>query len=921
MDIALFHLVCEAGLSPRKRKAPCRIFFVVDRRLVVDEAFLRARRIAERLNQAEDSTDILGMAAVRLRQLAGPGGKALEVIRLRGGLPFERSFLENPRQPAIIVSTVDQVGSRLMFRGYGVSPSMRPIHAALVGMDSLIILDEAHLSLAFFETLGWIQHYQGKAWAEQPVGKGIQVVQMSGTVQDESASFRLTDTDWSHPVLSPRLTCCKPASLISVAGDPDDPQGNHKKMVEELVKEARNHLERLSESTPAPVIGVIANRVATARAIFETLAGSDNEDAILLTGRIRPVEREALIQEYLPRMKAGRSEDANPRPLFIVATQTIEVGADLDFDALITESASLDALRQRFGRLNRLGRLQTAMASIVHMNFGRKKIFDPVYGEAIKETWKWLEKHARKPRGAKHKVFDFGIASTKNLWPQGKELEKLLAPTSRPPVLMPSHVDLLAQTNPAPAVEPDVALHLHGVDAGPQDVQIVWRADLPALDNPDAEKDRMAMETVDLLPPMQQETVAVPVWVAQAFLRTQLMVDMSDTEGGKVPKNLPRTKSLRRAVRWEGEQDSRIVESHQIQPGDTIVVPAAYGGHDKFGWNPAFSAPVLDVAENVARQNGLLVLRAHPELIRQWFGPETPAEYWQPAVHGLHTVLARMEAGEDLHELCAEWLDTLLGTSGLRSETAGVLDRLRIGFQAIPYPESKPVAILFREKTVSQDVDFTDDTDESSLARRKVSLEEHCRGVAELAREYAASLIEDTELVDAIYLSGLHHDLGKADPRFQAWLAGGDPLAVSETLLAKSNHLGKHDRAASRLARELAHYPRGTRHECYSVAMLKAHEQLLPTPQGGDLILYLVGSHHGRGRPFMPAVPDPGMPRLLFRFMNKEIGFQGPHGQDLIDSGWVDLFWCCVRRFGYWGLAYLETMLRLADHRRSAQGG
>ena len=48
-------------------------------------------------------------------------------------------------------------------------------------------------------------------------------------------------------------------------------------------------------------------------------------------------------------------------PLLVVATQCIEVGVNVDFDALVSECAALDALRQRFGALTDLGILKTPM--------------------------------------------------------------------------------------------------------------------------------------------------------------------------------------------------------------------------------------------------------------------------------------------------------------------------------------------------------------------------------------------------------------------------------------------------------------------------------------------------------------------------------------------------------------------------------
>ena len=98
-------------------------------------------------------------------------------------------------------------------------------------------------------------------------------------------------------------------------------------------------------------IGIIVNRVATAKLVYGELR-KNGKDATLLTGRMRAIDRDDVVRD-LESLKTGA--DREERTRFIVATQILEVGADLDFDGLVTECASLDALRQRFGRLNRDG--------------------------------------------------------------------------------------------------------------------------------------------------------------------------------------------------------------------------------------------------------------------------------------------------------------------------------------------------------------------------------------------------------------------------------------------------------------------------------------------------------------------------------------------------------------------------------------
>jgi len=101
---------------------------------------------------------------------------------------------------------------------------------------------------------------------------------------------------------------------------------------------------------------VVANNVADARALSETLAPLAVElhgpqAALLLHSRFRRQDRSTI--EAAIQTRFGTR--APRRPGILVATQVVEVSLDVDFDVLYTSGAPLDALVQRFGRVNRLG--------------------------------------------------------------------------------------------------------------------------------------------------------------------------------------------------------------------------------------------------------------------------------------------------------------------------------------------------------------------------------------------------------------------------------------------------------------------------------------------------------------------------------------------------------------------------------------
>lgn len=178
LEIALYALAAQADRPTAERTAPRRVWFVVDRRIVVDEAFARAERIAHKLANATSGP--LKAVADRLRDVAGTE-RPVAVARLRGGVFRDDGWARLPSQPAIITSTVDQLGSRLLFRGYGHGVLAAPIYAGLAANDSLILLDEAHCSVPFLETLRAIERFRGESWAEAPLRTPFQFMVLSAT--------------------------------------------------------------------------------------------------------------------------------------------------------------------------------------------------------------------------------------------------------------------------------------------------------------------------------------------------------------------------------------------------------------------------------------------------------------------------------------------------------------------------------------------------------------------------------------------------------------------------------------------------------------------------------------------------------------------------------------------------------------------
>lgn len=851
IDIAVWSLAMQE--SNGNRVLPTRMWYVVNRRLLVDTAYTHGEHLALLLAEPERLKDewpevkdkhIESVRAVAraLKELTPIETKPLHVTRLRGGADLGARAPE-PSQPTLLFATVPMFASRWLFRGYGSSTGMRPIDAALAGIDSLVLLDEAHLAerlLDLREPLALCDI--GSPEAVLPFERSRpRFVAMTAT-GSSSHPFLLNGEDYEHPVIRKRLAACKPVELFTTT---------KQSLSKDLAGKA---YELLQDGNRSSCI-VFVNTPRRAREVWREIKRLSRSGRVLLvTGRMRDREADAVRAELLDSemgAPAGRTfKDVNEDLLWVVATQTLEVGADLDFDALVTETAGVRALIQRLGRCNRLGERPDARVAVFHA----PDLKQPLYGEEPIKAWDQLQK--AKMQG-KVQLGPEAIAGVLGV-PEddvGSRYE-----------VLPSLVWEWVKTSCPPRDEAPVDAYFAPDEPNDGRVSVCWRAYRPSME-------------IRLVPSVRgSETVDVPIGEIREFL------------------NAKATTSI-----WRLAADRVALEECQVsdlRPGDILVLATTDGGYDDYGWNPDATEEVLDVS-----------------LLTSDVFPLAPEAILHLATSDELKRLIKTVEGEDedvpdekfniswIEEFRAALLSATRNPLVVEDEWNAFLDKR--GLHIVRPIESVPILTSARLPRFQPALVRADALEQLSFDATSVELSAHLGSVGEIASQVGRALGLNSDLVDALGQAGKWHDLGKADQRFQQWL---DPRGDRAILRAKSGQNWFRTEAALRTSG----WPRGGRHEALSGQLVQVLIDQGNWTFDKDLVLHLVLSHHGHGRPLVPGVTD---------LLGEQVALKvngAVHTVEVnlstIDWGQPARFRRLCERYGYWGLALLEAIVRQADH-------
>ena len=498
MVMALW-LVARAHGSP----LPRRLVYVVDRRAVVDQATEEAEKLRNALEGKGEHFDALDEAArtkakqtmVELKKRLGLSHeRRLPISTLRGAHVDNREWLDDPVASAIIVGTVDMIGSRLLFSGYGVSRKMRPFHAGLLGVDALIVLDEAHLVPPFAHLLSAIEEdpsLRSKDEADRAALPRFVFLPLSATQRDPGedehrrAPFRLKEEDWTaDPIAKMRLDARKRLRFEPLAKADQD---------EQLADAAWRLATKDGKLSRVVVFcdrrerkdyggGPSAQGVKEEIEKLAERAGRETHPIELLVGARRVHERDK-VEQSLRNLGFIGQKIPLEKPGFLVATSAGEVGVDADH--MVADLVAWERTVQRLGRVNRRGE-GDAEIKVFWSEPSVRNAKAPTESEQSASTAfasKAVIERLTQTRGA----FDASPGALRRLDENARgdpTLKKLVDAATTPEPLRPAINRALVDAWSMTSLEthtgrPDVAPWLRGwVDDLPQ-TTIVWRTHLP----------------------------------------------------------------------------------------------------------------------------------------------------------------------------------------------------------------------------------------------------------------------------------------------------------------------------------------------------------------------------------------------------------------------------------------------------------
>ncbi|HAB14911.1 MAG TPA: type I-U CRISPR-associated helicase/endonuclease Cas3 [Verrucomicrobiota bacterium] len=602
-------------------KVPRRLVYVVNRRTVVDQTTDEVKRLRERLREMPD---LLGKLNDRC---AVPVEMPLALSTLRGQFADNREWCADPARPAVIVGTVDMIGSGLLFNRYTCGFKARPHHAGLLGQDVLLVHDEAHLEPAFQKLLDSIMAEQKRCGESRP----LRVMQLSATGRNgadaDSASkvLRLTAEDETNETVRRRINAAKQLRLNAI---PDE-----KQLAEKLSELA------LARRDSGRAVLVFARPVEVVQKI-ESALGKAKQSVVVLTGTMRGKERDDLVNDarflrFLPLSSRAKSA---PEPLtgtvYLVATSAGEVGVNLSADELICDLSTFESMAQRFGRVNRFGEVESSTIDVVHP-------------EAFKED------DMEQARFCTLDLFRqlHGSASPHALGHALSQLDATArsAAFSPPPKIRPATdiiFDSWAMTSvrgPLPG-RPPVAPYLHGESEWePPETYVAWRSEVEII------TDALAAT----YPPREL--------IADFPLKPhELLRDRSDRVQTELEKLADAAVDNAEKIVWLVDEDGKVASKQlkellgkdsQALHGATVLLPPSIGGLSERGLLDGNSLGNidLDVADILHGPDG-------QALRRRVFhsNPKVPAKH-----RGLRIVRI---------------IDTLLGEEDLDENPEGELD-------------------------------------------------------------------------------------------------------------------------------------------------------------------------------------------------------------------------------------------------------